>query len=80
MALFTCVAAGSTATHVNNNRSSKYSQDAPDYERKYRSKHVEHSRNNQLSYTVASFIIIIIIIIISLVTGLFFLVILLNQQ
>ena len=27
---------------------------APDDERKYRSKHVEQSRNNKLSYTVAS--------------------------
>jgi hypothetical protein len=31
-----------------------YSLDAPDDERKYRSKHVEQPRNNKLSYTVAS--------------------------
>jgi hypothetical protein len=29
-------------------------RDAPDDERKYRSKHVEQPRNNKLSYTVAS--------------------------
>jgi hypothetical protein len=32
----------------------KYSVDAPDDERKHRSKHVEQPRNNKLSYTVAS--------------------------
>jgi len=41
-------------THVYNTRGCKYSLDVPDDERKYRSKHVEHSRNNKLSYTVAS--------------------------
>jgi hypothetical protein len=41
-------------TYVNNTRSCKYSWDAPDDERKYCSKHVEQSRNNKLSYTVAS--------------------------
>jgi len=41
-------------THVDNTRSCKYSLDAPDDERKYRSKHVEQPRNNKLSYTVAS--------------------------
>jgi hypothetical protein len=41
-------------THVNNTRSCIYSLDAPDDERKYRSKHVERSRNNKLLYTVAS--------------------------
>jgi len=39
---------------VNNTRSFIYSLDAPDDEQKYRSKHVEQSRNNKLSYTVAS--------------------------
>jgi len=43
------------ATHVYNTRSCKYSLDAPDDERKCRSKHVEQPRNNKLSYTVASF-------------------------
>jgi hypothetical protein len=33
----------------------KYSLDAPDDERKYRSKNVEQPRNNKLSYTVASY-------------------------
>jgi len=42
------------ATYVNNTKSCKYSFDAPDGERKYRSKHVELSSNNKLSYTVAS--------------------------
>jgi hypothetical protein len=41
-------------THVYNTKSCKYSLDAPDDERKYRSKHVEQPRNNKLSYTVAS--------------------------
>ena len=41
------------ATYVNNIRSCKYSCDAPDDERKYRSKHVELSMNNKLSYAVA---------------------------
>ena len=41
-------------THVYNTRDCKYSLDAPDDERKYRSKHVEQPRNNKLSYTVAS--------------------------
>jgi hypothetical protein len=41
-------------TYVNNTRSCKYSCNAPDDERKYHSKHVELSRNNKLSYTVAS--------------------------
>jgi hypothetical protein len=31
-----------------------YSLDAPNDERKYRSKHVEQTKNNKLSYTVAS--------------------------
>jgi len=39
-------------THVYNTRGCKYSLDAPDDERKYRSKHVEQPRNNKLSYTV----------------------------
>jgi len=43
-----------TTTHGNKTRSCKYSEDAPDDERKHRSKHVEQSRNNKLSYTVAS--------------------------
>jgi hypothetical protein len=38
-----------TTTHVNNTRSCICSEDAPDDERKYCSKHVEHSRNNKLS-------------------------------
>ena len=42
-----------TTTHMNKTRSCNYSWDAPDDERKYRSKHVEQSRNNKLSYTVA---------------------------
>jgi len=42
------------ATYVCNTRSCKYSLDAPDGERKYRSKHVEQPRNNKLSYIVAS--------------------------
>jgi len=42
------------ATHENNTRSCTYSLDAPDDERIYRSKHVEQSRNNKLSYTGAS--------------------------
>jgi hypothetical protein len=41
-------------THENNTISCTYSLDASDYERIYRSKYVEQSRNNQLSYTVAS--------------------------
>jgi len=41
-------------TRVHNTRGCKYSLDAPDDERKYRSKHVEQPRNNKLSYTVAS--------------------------
>jgi hypothetical protein len=41
-------------TYVNNTRSCKYSWDAPDDGWKYRSKHVEQSRNNKLFYTVAS--------------------------
>jgi len=41
-------------THENNTRSRTYSLDAPDDERKYRSKPVEQPRNNKLSYTVAS--------------------------
>jgi len=41
-------------THENNTRSCTYSLDAPDDERKYRSKHVEQSRTNKLSYTAAS--------------------------
>jgi len=41
-------------THVYNTRGCKCSLDAPDDERKYRSKHVEQPRNNKLSYTVAS--------------------------
>jgi hypothetical protein len=41
-------------THVYNTKGCKYSLDAPDDERKYRSKHVEQSRNTKLSYTVAS--------------------------
>ena len=44
-----------TTTHVYNTRSCKYSLDAPDDERKYRSKHVEQPRNNKLSNTVASY-------------------------
>jgi hypothetical protein len=43
------------AADVNNTRSCTCSLDAPDDEWKYRSKHVEQSRNNKLSYTVASF-------------------------
>jgi len=39
---------------VNNTRSCKYSLDPPDDERKYRSKRVEQSRNNKLTYTVTS--------------------------
>jgi len=39
---------------VYNTRGCKYSLDAPDDERKFRSKHVEQPRNNKLSYTVAS--------------------------
>jgi len=35
-------------------RSCKYSLDATDDERKYHSKHVGQSRDNKLSYTVAS--------------------------
>ena len=41
-------------THVNKTRSCNYSKNAPDDERKYRSKHVEQSRNNKLFYTVVS--------------------------
>jgi len=41
-------------THENNTKSCTYSLDVPDDERIYRSKHVEQSRNNKLSYTVAS--------------------------
>ena len=37
-----------------NTRSRKYGLDAPDDERKYRSKHVEQPREINLSYTVAS--------------------------
>jgi hypothetical protein len=37
-----------------NTRGCKYSLDAPDDERKYRSKHVEQPKNNKLSYSVAS--------------------------
>jgi len=40
-------------TYVNNTRSCEYILDAPDDEQKYRWKHVEQSRNNKLSYTVA---------------------------
>jgi len=43
-----------TTTHVYNIRSCKYSLDAADDERKYRSKRVEQPRNNKLSYTVAT--------------------------
>jgi len=43
-----------TVTDVNKNRNCNYSLDAPDDERKYRLKPVEQSRNNKLSYTVAS--------------------------
>jgi hypothetical protein len=39
---------------VHNTRGCKYSLDAPDDERNYRSKHVEQPRNNKLSYSVAS--------------------------
>ena len=39
---------------MNKTRSCKYSKDAPHDVRKYRSKHVEQSRNNKLSYTFAS--------------------------
>ena len=42
------------ATYVCNTRSCNYGFDAPDDERKYRSKHVEQPRNNKLSYTVES--------------------------
>ena len=42
-------------THVYNTRGCKYSLDAPYDERNYRSKHVEQPRDNELSYTVASF-------------------------
>jgi len=41
-------------THVYNARHCKYSLDAPDDERKYRSKQVEQTRNNKLYYPVAS--------------------------
>jgi len=41
---------------VSETRSCNYSEDAPDYERKYCSNHVEQSMNNNLSYTVASFL------------------------
>ena len=41
-------------THVNNARSCIYSSDTPDDGRQYRSKHVKQSRNNKLSYTVAT--------------------------
>jgi len=54
LVLFTYPWLQPAATYVNNTRSCKYSCDAPDDERKYRSKHVELSRNNKLSYTVAS--------------------------
>jgi hypothetical protein len=37
-----------------NIRGCKYSLDASDDEKKYRSKHVQQSKNNKLSYTVAS--------------------------
>jgi len=40
--------------HENNTRSCTYNSDAPDDERKYRSKHVQQWRNNKLSYTIAS--------------------------
>jgi hypothetical protein len=50
-----CIYSRPATTHVYNTRSCKYSLDAPDYERKYRSKHVEQPRNSKLSYTVASF-------------------------
>jgi len=43
-----------TSNMLNNTRSCKYSCDAPDDERKYHLEHVELSRNNKLSYTVAS--------------------------
>ena len=55
--LHTYVTAGwyqPAATYVCNTRSCKYSLDAPDDERKHRSKHVEQARNNKFSYTVAS--------------------------
>jgi len=42
------------AHHQDHTRGCKYSLDATDNERKYRSKHVEQPRNNKLSYTVAS--------------------------
>jgi hypothetical protein len=42
------------ATYMCNTRSCKYSLDTLDDERNYRSKHVEQSRNNKLSYAVAS--------------------------
>jgi hypothetical protein len=40
---------------VYNTRGRKYSLDAPDDERKYRSKHIEQPRNNKLSYTLLYF-------------------------
>jgi hypothetical protein len=51
---FRCYSHQPATTCVNNTKRCKYSSDAPDDERKYRSKHVEQSRNNKLSYTVAS--------------------------
>jgi len=42
------------ATEVINTRCCIYSQSAPDDERKYRSKHVELTKKNELSDTVAS--------------------------
>jgi len=41
-------------THMYNTRGFKYSLDASEDERKYRSKHAEQRRNNKLSYTFAS--------------------------
>jgi len=38
-------------TQEHNTRSCTYGLDAPDDKQKYRSKHVEQSRNNKLSYT-----------------------------
>jgi hypothetical protein len=41
-------------TYVCQTRSCKYSLDASDDERKYRSKHIQQPRNNKLSHTVVS--------------------------
>jgi len=49
-----CCHDSSRQRHTWRTRSCNYSEDAPDDERKYSSKHVEQSRNNKLSYTVAS--------------------------